>query len=76
MVWTDRRFALMSQAFGRLVHYTREAGVRNLERNIATVMRKAAKLLVSGERKMSQDYPDDQELPGGRKYLYGCSQRG
>ncbi|MDI9514838.1 MAG: endopeptidase La [Clostridiaceae bacterium] len=54
-----------------VVHYTREAGVRNLERNIATVMRKAAKLLVSGERKMVRITPRTiKNYLGGRKYLY------
>ena len=32
-------------------YYTREAGVRGLERQVATVCRKAAKKIVSGEKK-------------------------
>ena len=54
-----------------VVHYTREAGVRNLERSIATVMRKAAKLLVSGEKKMVRITAGTvKNYLGGRKYLY------
>lgn len=33
-----------------IVHYTKEAGVRNLERQIATVIRKAIKKVVMGEK--------------------------
>ena len=54
-----------------IVHYTREAGVRNLERNIAATIRKATKLIVSGERKIVRvtGYNISKFL-GARKYLY------
>ena len=54
-----------------VVHYTREAGVRNLERSIASVIRKAAKLLVSGEKKIVRVTARTvKNFLGGRKYLY------
>src|SRR5437016_1584652 len=41
---TDKHFRLTEPALHRIVsHYTREAGVRNLEREIANVMRKVSK---------------------------------
>ena len=54
-----------------IVHYTREAGVRNLERNIAATIRKATKLIVSGERKIVRVTGNNiSKFLGARKYLY------
>ena len=49
-------------------NYTREAGVRKLERNIAVICRKSAKLLVSGEAKVSVTDKNIEEFLGIRKY--------
>ncbi len=50
--------------------YTKEAGVRNLERTIGTVCRKAAKAIASGERKrISVKYKDLKNYLGIPKYL-------
>lgn len=50
--------------------YTKEAGVRNLERTIGTVCRKAAKLIASGERKrVSVKQKDLKEFLGIPKFL-------
>ncbi len=54
-----------------LDYYTREAGVRNLERTIATLCRKAVKVLVENPPKKSVTV-DRKRLPdylGSRKYL-------
>lgn len=52
--------------------YTREAGVRGLERQIATLCRKAAKIIVSGEKKrvvITENTLED--LLGKPLYRYG-----
>lgn len=50
--------------------YTKEAGVRNLERTIGTICRKTAKSIASGERKrVSVKHKDLKELLGIPKYL-------
>ena len=46
-------------------HYTREAGVRNLERTIGTICRKQARRLAEGKtRKTSRDAGDYPGVPG------------
>lgn len=49
--------------------YTREAGVRGLEKKIASVCRKAAKKLVSGETVISVTDANIKDYLGTRKYL-------
>ncbi|MBO8163789.1 MAG: endopeptidase La [Brevibacillus sp.] len=57
-------------------HYTREAGVRNLNREVANICRKAAKLIVSGEKKRVVVTPKTVEsLLGKPKYRYGLAER-
>lgn len=49
--------------------YTREAGVRKLERRIADICRKAAKKLISGEKKLTVTDANINEYLGVKKYL-------
>jgi ATP-dependent Lon protease len=50
--------------------YTREAGLRNLEREIGSVCRKVAKLMVSGEKSFVQVNPESAaELLGPPRFM-------
>ncbi|MCA0969902.1 endopeptidase La [Halobacillus litoralis] len=52
--------------------YTREAGVRGLEREIASICRKAAKILVAGEKqRVVVTEKQLEELLGRPKFRYG-----
>lgn len=54
-----------------IVHYTREAGVRNLERQVATVIRKATKLIVTEDKKSIRITAKSiKSFLGARKFLY------
>ena len=56
--------------------YTKEAGVRTLERNIASLCRKAAKKIASGDAKRVTIKEDDlQEFLGIKKYLEDISSK-
>lgn len=48
--------------------YTREAGVRKLERKIADICRKSAKLIVSGETKVTVNEKTLEEFLGVKRY--------
>ncbi len=53
-------------------YYTREAGVRGLERQVATVCRKAAKIIVSGEKKrVTVSSKVLEDMLGKHRFRYG-----
>jgi len=57
-------------------HYTREAGVRNLEREIATVCRKIARQVASEKRKQFTVRPQDlHDFLGIARYHYGTAEK-
>lgn len=59
-----------------IMYYTKEAGVRSLERCIASLCRKAAKKIASGEAKRVHVKVDDlTELLGVQKYLPDLSSK-
>ncbi len=68
-----RRFRMTDEALYEIIDcYTREAGVRNLERKIAELCRKAAKKFVESEgtiKRITIDKPDISSYLGGRKIL-------
>src|SRR5690625_3620994 len=56
--------------------YTREAGVRGLERTVATLCRKAAKIIVAGEQKrVIVTVKRVEELLGKPKFRYGLMEQ-
>ncbi|WP_216828834.1 endopeptidase La [Alkalihalobacterium elongatum] len=56
-------------------YYTREAGVRNLERQMATLCRKAAKILVSGEKKrVVVTDKTVEDMLGKPRFRYGLAE--
>ena len=70
---SDEEFTLEDTALMKLIRlYTREAGVRNLEREVAQLARKAVRQLETGDAKtivITEDNLDD--FSGVPKYRYG-----
>ncbi|MEO0441291.1 MAG: endopeptidase La [Pseudomonadota bacterium] len=72
----DGEFALTDEALRDLIrYYTREAGVRTLEREIAKLARKALRRILEGEFKAVEITPDNlSEYAGVRKFRHGVSE--
>ncbi|WP_050181193.1 endopeptidase La [Domibacillus robiginosus] len=70
---TRNQLRLKDEAIRDIVrYYTREAGVRGLERQMAAICRKAAKKIVSGEKKrITVTDKNLQEYLGKRIFRYG-----
>lgn len=68
----DHPVLFQDQSIYKIVReYTREAGLRNLEREIASICRKVAKEIVAGERITSEIRPEIVEkFLGPRKFFY------
>jgi ATP-dependent Lon protease len=69
-------FVLREDALRELIrYYTREAGVRTLEREIAKLARKALRRILEGEYKSVEITPDNlAEYAGVQKYRHGIGE--
>jgi len=74
---TPRHISFTEAALRKLIrHYTHEAGVRNLDREIASVCRKVAKGVASGaDGKVSVGPRQIEELLGPPRYRFGEKQK-
>ncbi|MBB3930821.1 ATP-dependent Lon protease [Kaistia hirudinis] len=70
---SDKEFAVSDEALRFVVRrYTREAGVRSLERELATLARKAVKdLILTQKKSIKVDEPVVEEYLGVPRYRYG-----
>ena len=71
------KLQMSEEAMLKLIRqYTREAGVRNLNREMANISRKAAKMIVSGEKKKVVVTPKTVEaLLGKPRFRYGLAEK-
>ena len=68
---TAKQLKIKADAMEEIIDgYTREAGVRQLERTIGEVCRKAVKMILSGERKtLTVTKKNLEQLLGARKFM-------
>jgi ATP-dependent Lon protease len=73
---TKGKLQVKDEAIQKLVrYYTREAGVRSLERQLATLCRKTAKLIVSSNRKkVILTAKKVEEMLGKPRFRYGLAE--
>ena len=65
-----KQLTISQSAISEIIdYYTAEAGVRNLEREIASLCRKATKKLIEGAEKVTIKNSDIESYLGARKYL-------
>jgi len=70
---TDKMMDITPDGIERAItEYTREAGVRNLEREMGTVCRKAAKAYVEKKRKVSITKDNVPDFLGIPKFIHTC----
>ena len=74
---TGRHIAFPEAGIEKIIrHYTREAGVRNLERSVATLCRKVARQIVQKKKKAVRMTPGNIELfLGPQKYHWNEAER-
>ena len=72
-----KEFELTDQALAEIIRtYTREAGVRNLEREIAKLARKAVTKIVKKENEKVTVTPENlEEFLGVKKFRYGLAEK-
>lgn len=69
--------SLSETVIGKIIReYTRESGVRNLERDLATLCRKSAKKIVSGaEKQIKVSLQNLHQFLGTEKFRYGVAEK-
>ncbi|MEW6573396.1 MAG: endopeptidase La [Bacillota bacterium] len=74
---TQKQLTISENALRKIIReYTRESGVRNMERQIAAVCRKTAKQIVSGKaERVRVTGQNTEKLLGIPKYRYGVAEK-